>query len=63
MPQVRPTEGLTLSASSGQALGRPASGMTEAQILANFPDLTETEIRACLAFASSRECQLHNPAR
>ncbi len=32
-----------------------ASGMTESQILADFPDLTETDIRACLAFAADRE--------
>ena len=32
-----------------------ASGMTEAEILADFPDLAETDIRACLAFAADRE--------
>jgi uncharacterized protein (DUF433 family) len=32
-----------------------ASGMTEAQILIDFPDLTETDIRACRAFAAGRE--------
>lgn len=32
-----------------------ASGMTEAQILADFPDLTVEDIRACLAFAADRE--------
>lgn len=35
-----------------------AGGMTEAQILADFPDLTEGDIRACLAFAASRERRL-----
>ncbi len=29
-----------------------ASGMTEAEILADFPDLTALDIRACLAFAA-----------
>lgn len=29
-----------------------ASGMTEAEILADFPDLTTQDIRACLAFAA-----------
>jgi uncharacterized protein (DUF433 family) len=29
-----------------------AGGMTPEQILADFPDLTETDIRACLAFAA-----------
>jgi uncharacterized protein (DUF433 family) len=32
-----------------------AGGMTEEQILADFPDLTETDIRACLAFAADAE--------
>lgn len=32
-----------------------ASGMTEAEILADFPDLTAEDIRACLAFAADRE--------
>ena len=32
-----------------------ASGMTEAEILADFPDLTREDIGACLAFAADRE--------
>jgi uncharacterized protein (DUF433 family) len=32
-----------------------AGGMTEAQILEDFPDLQESDIRACLAFAADRE--------
>jgi len=32
-----------------------ASGMTEAQILEDFPALTATDIRACLAFAADGE--------
>jgi len=35
-----------------------ASGMTEAQILNDFPDLTVDDIRACLAFAAERERRL-----
>ena len=35
-----------------------ASGMTEAEILADFPDLTTEDIRACLAFAAERERRL-----
>ena len=35
-----------------------ASGMTEAQILSDFPDLTAEDIRACLAFAADRERRL-----
>ena len=31
-----------------------ASGMTEEEILADFPDLTQEDIRACLAFAAAR---------
>ena len=32
-----------------------ASGMTTAEILSDFPELTETDIRACLAYAADRE--------
>ncbi len=32
-----------------------ASGMTEDEILADFPDLTREDIKACLAFAADRE--------
>ena len=32
-----------------------ASGMTEVNILEDFPDLTREDIRACLAFAADRE--------
>ena len=35
-----------------------ASGMTEAEILSDFPDLTAEDIRACLAFAADRERRL-----
>ena len=35
-----------------------ASGMTEAEILKDFPDLTSGDIRACLAFAADRERKL-----
>jgi len=32
-----------------------ASGMSEEEILRDFPDLTAEDIRACLAFAADRE--------
>jgi uncharacterized protein (DUF433 family) len=35
-----------------------ASGMSEDEILADFPDLTREDIRACLAFAADRERKL-----
>jgi uncharacterized protein (DUF433 family) len=35
-----------------------ASGMSEDQILADFPDLTRDDLRACLAFAADRERRL-----
>ena len=35
-----------------------ASGMSEAEILSDFPDLTADDIRACLAFAADRERRL-----
>jgi len=35
-----------------------ASGMTEAEILEDFPDLERDDIRAALAFAAERERRL-----
>ncbi len=35
-----------------------AGGMTAQQIVADFPELTEEDIRACLAFAADRERKL-----
>jgi len=35
-----------------------ASGMSEEEILADFPDLTPEDIKACLAFAADRERKL-----
>ena len=34
-----------------------ASGMTEDEILHDFPDLTGDDLRACLAFAADREAK------
>jgi uncharacterized protein (DUF433 family) len=39
----------------GDVLSYLASGMSEQQILADFPQLTSDDIRACLAFAAERE--------
>jgi uncharacterized protein (DUF433 family) len=39
----------------GDVLGYLASGMSHAEILRDFPYLTEEDIRACLAFAADRE--------
>ncbi|MDZ7652882.1 MAG: DUF433 domain-containing protein [Burkholderiaceae bacterium] len=36
-------------------LGYLAAGMTEDEILKDFPYLTRDDIRACLAYASERE--------
>ena len=35
-----------------------ASGMSADEILADFPDLTAEDIRACLAYAADRERRL-----
>ena len=35
-----------------------AGGMTADEIIADFPDLTAEDIRACLAFAADRERRL-----
>jgi uncharacterized protein (DUF433 family) len=39
-------------------LGWLAAGMSHAEILADFPELTENDIRACLAYAADRERRL-----
>jgi len=41
--------------SVGDVLGYLASGMREEDILADFPQLTSDDIRACLAYAAERE--------
>ena len=35
-----------------------AAGMTEQEILSDFPDLTQEDVKACLAFAADRERKL-----
>jgi uncharacterized protein (DUF433 family) len=35
-----------------------ASDMSEEQILADFPDLTHNDLKACIAFAADRERRL-----
>lgn len=39
----------------GDVLSYFAAGMSEAEILADFPSLTRDDIRACFAFAAERE--------
>ena len=39
-----------------------AGGMSEAKILADFPDLRAEDIRATLAFAAAREHRLADPS-
>src|SRR2546421_11601449 len=39
-------------------LGWLAAGQTHEQILDDFPELTEDDIRACLAYAADRERRL-----
>ncbi len=39
----------------GDVLSYLASGMSEQQILTDFPQLASGDIRACLAFAAERE--------
>ena len=41
--------------SVGDVLGYLAGGMSEAQILTDFPQLTRADVRACLAYAAERE--------
>jgi uncharacterized protein (DUF433 family) len=39
----------------GDVLGWLAAGMSHEQILGDYPELTEDDIRACLAYAADRE--------
>ncbi|MBA4191036.1 MAG: hypothetical protein C0467_23875 [Planctomycetaceae bacterium] len=39
----------------GDVLSYLAAGMTHAEVLDDFPYLTDEDIRACLAFAAERE--------
>lgn len=39
-------------------LGWLAAGMSHEQILADYPELTDEDIRACLAYAADRERQI-----
>lgn len=39
-------------------LGWLAAGMTHDEILSDYPELTEEDIRACLAYAADRERRL-----
>lgn len=39
----------------GDVLGWLAVGMGHDEILSDYPELTEGDIRACLAFAANRE--------
>jgi len=39
----------------GEVLGQLAANVTEAELLADFPQLTHEDVLACLAFAAERE--------
>jgi uncharacterized protein (DUF433 family) len=41
----------------GDVLGYMAAGMSAADIMKDFPQLTAEDIRACLAYAAERERQ------
>ena len=42
----------------GDVLGWLAAGMSHQEILDDYPELTEQDIRACLAYAADRERRL-----
>jgi uncharacterized protein (DUF433 family) len=42
----------------GDVLSWLAAGMSKAEIQADYPELTENDIRACLAYAADRERRL-----
>jgi uncharacterized protein (DUF433 family) len=47
--------------SVGDVLGFLASGMTEVEVLADFPALSHEDILACLGFAAERERRVMVP--
>ena len=53
----RPTiRGMRIAVSD--VLGWLAAGMTHEEIISDYPELTEDDIRACLAYAADRERKL-----
>ena len=44
-------------------LGWLAAGMSHEQIVSDYPELTENDIRACLAYAADRERRLVTTAK
>ena len=53
----RPTvRGLRIAVAD--VLGWLAAGMSHQEILSDYPELTEDDIRACLAYAAERERRL-----
>ena len=44
-------------------LGWLAAGMSHADIIADYPELTEDDIRACLAYAADRERRVATAAK
>ena len=44
-------------------LGWLAAGLSHEQIVADYPELTEDDIRACLAYAADRERRLVTSAK
>jgi uncharacterized protein (DUF433 family) len=47
----------------GDVLGWLAAGMSHQQIMSDYPELTEDDIRACLAYAADRERRLLTTAK
>ena len=45
----------------GDVLGYLASGMTEAEVLADFPSLSHDDVLACLAFAAEGQRRVMAP--
>lgn len=44
----------------GEVLGSLASGLTEPELLTEFPQLTHLDVLACFAFAAERERRLQS---
>ena len=58
-----PIPGVSAMMRCHSLLGWLAAGMTYAQIVADYPELTEDHIRACLAYAADRERRVVTAAK
>lgn len=60
--KLEPLLNTSIRSTPERPLGWLAAGMSHEAILAEYPELTEEHIRACLAYAADRERRLMTAA-